>query len=104
MIDRVERECQNCGSLTCNGRTCQMTTNANRDSSRPVPFDDLPIPAECACEFTPDPDEPDEEPWHYLRRCQKCRELRWSLHCPHDGFQNTCACGERFQSTYHEGV
>lgn len=52
---------------------------------------------ECDCEFTPY-EHITEESWHYLRRCQKCGKLRYSLHCPHDGVQSRCDCGERYQS------
>jgi hypothetical protein len=46
----------------------------------------------CDCEFTPDPDEPGEEPWHYLRTCPQpeCGKEWWGLHCPHDGVQALC--------------
>jgi hypothetical protein len=49
---------------------------------------------DCDCEFTPDPDEPDEESVHYRRTCPACGEKWWGLHCPHDGYQNPCPhCG-----------
>jgi hypothetical protein len=46
----------------------------------------------CTCEFTPDPEEPGEEPWHYLRTCPypECGKQWWGLHCPHDGVQTLC--------------
>jgi hypothetical protein len=54
----------------------------------------------CDCEFTPDPNDPDEdgtpgnEPWHYRRQCPACGQWWWALHCPHDGAQNPCPhCG-----------
>lgn len=48
----------------------------------------------CNCEFDPDPAEPDEPSWHFLRTCPSCGKTWWGLHCPHDGRQNPCMhCG-----------
>lgn len=52
----------------------------------------------CDCEFTPDPDDPEESTpetaWHYRRTCPSCGVTWWALHCPHDGIQNPCPeCG-----------
>jgi len=50
----------------------------------------------CNCEFTPDPDDPEEESRHFLRTCLSCHKEWWALHCPHDGYQNPChSCGVR---------
>ena len=62
-----------------------------------IPIDDMTPTIECECEFTPDPSEPGVESVHYLRRCQTCSATWWSLHCPHDGVQGRCSCGERGQ-------
>jgi hypothetical protein len=43
----------------------------------------------CDCEFTPDPDDPDDD-FHFRRVCEFCGGVWWSLHCPHDGRQNPC--------------
>lgn len=66
------------------------------DKPNPAPIDDTIKPgAECECEFTPDPNDPDDD-WHFLRRCLHCGETWWGLHCPHDGYQNPCPkCGVR---------
>lgn len=62
--------------------------------AKPVPIDDNLSVGECACEFTHDPAEPDEESFNYLRRFPLCKGVWWGLHCPHDGFQNPCPnCG-----------
>lgn len=46
-------------------------------------------PDECACEFDPYPPEEQEpgfeESWHYHRRCYRCGEWWWSLHCRCEG-------------------
>jgi hypothetical protein len=48
----------------------------------------------CDCEFTHDPDEPEEESVDYLRECLRCSSRWYSLHCPHDGHQDACPrCG-----------
>lgn len=50
----------------------------------------------CDCKFDFYDDEPDEESTHYKRTCQNCNEQWYSLHCPHDGYQNPCPhCGVR---------
>lgn len=56
----------------------------------------------CECEFDPydpadyEPGEEIEESWHYRRTCLSCGAVWWGLHCPHDGYQNTCPeCGLR---------
>lgn len=50
---------------------------------------------ECNCEFDVDPDDPEDD-WHYRRTCTSCGKQWWSLHCPHDGYQNPCpACKTR---------
>lgn len=54
----------------------------------------------CACEFDPDPDDPDESTpetaWHFLRTCEFCGEVWYGLHCRHDGYQNPCPqCGKK---------
>lgn len=58
------------------------------------PLDLKPYPHHCDCEFTPDPEDPDEDTiekaWHYLRRCARCGCVFWSLHCLHDGVQSRC--------------
>ena len=52
----------------------------------------------CDCEFTPykrGDDDYGEESWHYLRKCASCGKEWYGLHCPHDGYQNTCPkCGQ----------
>lgn len=62
-----------------------------------TPLDDFVVLSlDCDCEFTPYDNDPDEDSWHYKRRCYHCGETWYSLHCPHDGFQNPCpACGGR---------
>lgn len=57
-----------------------------------IPLDrTIKSPSDCNCEFTPydAPDGP-EGSWHYLRECQQCKTTWYSLHCPHDGYQNKC--------------
>lgn len=49
----------------------------------------LPI---CDCAFW---EQDESEPWHYLRLCWNCGNTWYSLHCPHDGYQNKCTCGAR---------
>jgi hypothetical protein len=60
-------------------------------------------PDDCDCEFDPyPPDDPDanEESYHYLRTCGGCGRQWYSLHCPHDGYQNPCSeCGWRLPGT-----
>lgn len=69
-----------------------------------IPLDDIVAdPSPCDCEFTPDQDEPTEETFHYLRRCKACGRTSWSLHCPHDGFQRECHCGQRLPQVKSEG-
>ena len=48
----------------------------------------------CECEFDPYEDS-DEESVHYLRTCTFCGQQWFSLHCPHDRYQNPClVCGK----------
>lgn len=65
-------------------------------------LDETADPSVCDCEFTPYEDleeGEEEEPWHYLRRCAACGNKWYSLHCPHDGYQNCCPeCGTRLRS------
>ena len=52
----------------------------------------------CDCKFTPYPEGDEdfgEESIHYLRTCEFCSYRWWSLHCPHDGYQNSCPQCER---------
>jgi hypothetical protein len=55
-------------------------------------------PDDCECEFTPDPDDPDENTpeaaWHFLRTCPVTGKTWFALHCEHDGHQWPCPhCG-----------
>lgn len=60
-----------------------------------VPLDDI-VTGECDCEFTPYDHDPDKESCHFLRRCKNCGHTWYGLHCPHDGYQNSCSqCGTR---------
>lgn len=44
----------------------------------------------CTCKLDGDPS------WHYRRTCERCGEIWYGLHCPHDGYQRRCpACGVR---------
>ena len=55
---------------------------------------------DCDCEFDPydDPEDEDDESYHYRRTCEMCGEVWWSLHCVHDGIQNPCPqCGWTFR-------
>lgn len=63
----------------------------------PTPIDDNLPPGECECDFTPDPEDPNDlSASHYYRRCLFCGCKWWGLHCPHDGYQNPCPkCGKR---------
>lgn len=57
-----------------------------------VPWDF--VPGDCNCEFSPDPSDPDEESFHYLRACLQCGHRWYALHCPHDRVQKPCPeCG-----------
>jgi hypothetical protein len=59
------------------------------------PVDDQALTDACVCTYTPVDDE-DTDSVHYLRRCGRCHQTWYSLHCPHDGVQGQCrACGAR---------
>lgn len=59
------------------------------------PLDPMPDPSPCNCEFISAEEEGDTEGWHYKRKCP-CGAVWHSLHCPHDGHQNSCpSCGNR---------
>jgi hypothetical protein len=50
----------------------------------------------CECVFSPYKDEPQEESWHFLRKCEYCENEWYGTHCPHDGYQNPClSCGRK---------
>lgn len=73
---------------------------AEEGEMRFATLDDKPNPLICDCEFSPNPDS-DEEPWHYLRRCQFCNHTWYGLHCPHDGHQNPCMGCDRVPEVVH---
>jgi len=83
----------------------------SRVGTDPRPLDDF-VGDDCytsdedldGCLFTPDPTKEDpEDQFHYLRRCSACQQTTWSLHCPHDGHQNSCGhCGTRLPQSRGE--
>jgi hypothetical protein len=75
-----------------------MSNQRNRGSAPTIGslcLDDF-VGNECNCEFSPYDDEPEEESWHFRRRCKHCGHVWYGLHCPHDRIQNPCpSCGTR---------
>lgn len=63
----------------------------------PTPLDRKPRPEVCDCDELMLAHDPHET--HYYRECQRCGARWWSLHCPHDGHQSRCECGERLRNT-----